>query len=110
MVLNKSIEQLENDIWPESGEFPSGLIKRCYAYRKIPIGSLSHEQLRTLISQDIGIKHLLPIVIEILEANPLAEGDFYQGDLLEATLRIEPTIWKKHPELLERCYTKSTII
>ncbi|WP_440880839.1 contact-dependent growth inhibition system immunity protein [Tenacibaculum sp. C7A-26P2] len=102
MDLNKSIEQLENDIWIEDGEFPSGLVERCFKYRKIPIGSLTNEQLRTLLSQRIGTKHLLPIVIKKLEENPLSEGDLYEGDLLESTIKIEEAVWKISPDSFSR--------
>ena len=102
MSLNKSIEQLENDVWIEDGEFPSRLVERCFKYRKTPIGSLTNEQLRTLLSQKIGTKYLLPIVIEKLEENPLSEGDLYEGDLLESTSKIEEDIWISNPELFSK--------
>lgn len=92
MNTSKTIEQLENDIWKEPKEFPTGLVERCFKYRKIPIGSLTNEQLRTLLSQNIGTKYLFPVVLEILTNNPLAEGDLYEGDLLESILKIEDSI------------------
>jgi hypothetical protein len=98
MNLNKSIEQLENDVWKEPKEFTTGLVERCHRYRKIPLGSLTNEQLRTLISQNIGTKYLLPVVLKILMDNPLAEGDLYEGDLLEATLKIDNSVWQRKQE------------
>ena len=35
-----------------------------------------------MIGQGIGLKHLLPMAVEELKKNPLAEGDYYEGDLL----------------------------
>lgn len=57
MAQTQSIEQLENDFWKET-DFPTGLVERCYRYRKIPIGDLTLAQLRTLIGQQIGLKYL----------------------------------------------------
>lgn len=59
MAKTQSIEQLENDFWKES-DFPTGLVERCYQYRKIPIGDLTPAQLRMLIGQQIGLKYLIP--------------------------------------------------
>jgi hypothetical protein len=50
MTLTKSIEQLENDYWKDI-EFPTGLVGRCYRYRRIPIGNLIVGQIRTLITE-----------------------------------------------------------
>ena len=90
---SKSIEQLENDYWNEEIEFPSNLVINCHKFRKIPIKSLTIEQLRLLISQKIGIEYLTEIAIIKLEQNILAEGDLYQGDLLEAVSRIPTEFW-----------------
>lgn len=100
--MNKSIEQLENDYWGDLTEYPSGLVKNCYEYRKIPISMLSIEQIRTLISQDIGIEQIIGLTIEKLENDVLAEGDFYPGDLLVATSKIKDKFWKMNPSKLKK--------
>jgi hypothetical protein len=48
--------------------------------------------------QNIGTKYLLPVVLKILMDNPLAEGDLYEGDLLEATLKIDNSVWQRKQE------------
>ncbi|QNR84873.1 hypothetical protein H9N25_23870 [Pedobacter riviphilus] len=98
----KSLEILENLKWPDENEYPTSLIKRCHEYRKIPINELTVEQLRTLISQDIGLEHLIPITIEILNKDILAEGDLYPGDLLESALKIDNAFWTNNINLKER--------
>jgi hypothetical protein len=87
LKLDQSIEQLENDYWTDTN-FPTGLIERCFKYRKIPLRHLTIEQLRTLISQNIGLGFLLPAALEILRSNILAEGDYFPGDLLSAVLAV----------------------
>jgi hypothetical protein len=93
------LQVLENSFWPDEKEYVSGLVKRCHEYRKIPVGQLTPEQLRTLIGQQIGLPHLIPIAIEILTADILTEGDFYPGDLLEAVLKVKTNFWVSHPGL-----------
>ena len=55
------------------------------------------EDLRIMISQDIGLKFLLPLALQELEKNILVEGDYYPGDLLSAVLTSEVNFWKENP-------------
>ena len=100
-MLHLSLEQLERDVWPAPG-FRSYLVTRCHALRRVPIGQLSVEDLRMLISQGIGLKYLLPLAIETLEDDPLAEGDFFPGDLLSAVLKRDRADLAKDTVLLDR--------
>jgi hypothetical protein len=93
--LNKSIEQLESDYWNEEIEFPSNLVINCHKYRKIPIEDLTVEQLRLLISQQIGTEYLIGVALEKLERNILTEGDFYEGDLLISVSGLPTEFWAK---------------
>jgi hypothetical protein len=94
--MAKSIEQLENDYWKEPVEFQSNLVINCYKYRKIPINELTIEQLRLLVSQKIGLKHIVRLGIKELAKNVLAEGDFYEGDLLVAISNLTLEFWKEN--------------
>ncbi|MBO9199541.1 MULTISPECIES: contact-dependent growth inhibition system immunity protein [Niastella] len=98
MAITQSIEQLENDYW-EGTDFPTGLVERCFLYRKIPIGRLTPEQLRTLISQQIGLRYLIPVAVKILKQNILTEADLYEGDLLASVLEVGGTFWQQHPAI-----------
>ena len=89
----KSIEQLEKDYWKEPSEFPTDLVKKCYEYRKISIAELTDEQIRLLISQQIGTEYLIGVALEKLERNILTEGDFYEGDLLVAVSGLPTEFW-----------------
>ena len=91
----KSIEQLEQDIWENPSEFPTDLIEKCYNYRKISIAELTNEQLRLLISQQIGIEYIIGIVLKKLKWNILTECDFYEGDLLITVSRLPTEFWNK---------------
>jgi len=92
----KSIEQLEKDIWKNPSEFPTDMIEKCYRYRKTSITELTNEQIRLLISQQIGVEYLIGIVLEKLERNILTECDFYEGDLLVAVSSLPTEFWNKN--------------
>lgn len=46
-----------------------------------------------------GLPYLLPLALEVLRLDPMAEGHMYEGDLLAAVLTRIPEIWSKSPEL-----------
>ncbi|PWG06904.1 contact-dependent growth inhibition system immunity protein [Polaribacter aquimarinus] len=92
----KSIEQLEKDIWKNPSEFPTDLVEKCHRYRKIGIAELTNEQIRLLISQNIGIEYLIGIALEKLERNILTECDFYEGDLLIAVSSLPTEFWNEN--------------
>jgi hypothetical protein len=87
-----TLEQLERDVWPEPAPHEAtSLITKCHRLRKTPIEEFTVENLRTLIGQGIGVAHLAPVALAVLDHEPLAQGDFYPGDLLSAIL--QPTNW-----------------
>ncbi|MFF3446689.1 contact-dependent growth inhibition system immunity protein [Streptomyces sp. NPDC002667] len=55
--------------------------------------------MRLLIGQDIGLAVLLPLAVEALRGNPLAEGHMGEGDLLRAVLTRTSAVWSVHPDL-----------
>lgn len=92
---SKSLEQLENDYWKEPSEFPTALVERCFMCRKIKLCELPIEQIRLLISQKIGLEHLIELALEKRERNILAEGNCYEGDLLDAISKIPTEFWSE---------------
>lgn len=85
-IEHMTLEQLEKDVWPEPG-FQSNLTLTCYELRKKELSKFTVEDLRIMLGQSIGARYLLPMAIKILKENPFAEGDFYEGDLLDAISR-----------------------
>jgi hypothetical protein len=94
---SETLEHLEGVEW-ELPQDSSDLMLRCHALRKKPIGDFSIENLRFMIGQQVGIFFLLPVALEVLEEDPLAEGDFYPGDLLGSVLRVDPSFWQRHTD------------
>ncbi len=70
-----------------------------HALRRKPIGELTVEDLRLLVRQDMGLAYVLPVALEVLRDDPMAEGDMYEGDLLAAVLTRSPEVWSGSPEL-----------
>jgi len=97
----KTLDQLEPPAWGEP-DFHSHLVTTCHRLRRKPIGEFSVEDLRIIIGQEIGLPWLVPLALEVLEQNPLAEGDFYPGDLLRSVLRVEPSFWSREWEWRDR--------
>jgi CDI immunity proteins len=97
-----SLEQLEDDVWPAAPEGATSVVRRVHALRREPIGRLTVEEVRTLLSQNEGLDVLLPRAVVQLQWDPLLKGDSHPGDLLVAALGVEPAQWLKDPVSLVR--------
>jgi len=95
---NKSLENLEKDIWNKPDEHSSHIATTCHKLRKKQLKDFEIEDLRIMIEQNIGLNFLIPFAIEALKQNILAEGDFYKGDLLKSVLTSETVYWKSEKE------------
>nr|WP_252980832.1 contact-dependent growth inhibition system immunity protein [Streptomyces chartreusis] len=94
-----TLEELERDRWPAPSADDTRLVATALTLRRRPIGELTVEDMRLLIGQDIGLPYLLPLALEVLRENPMAEGHMYEGDLLSAVLTRNPSVWAEHSEL-----------
>ncbi len=98
---NKSLQELEHDDWGEP-TYDSHLVKTCHELRRKPLIEFTVEDLRLMIGQAIGLAFLVPIALDRLEKEPLAEGDYYPGDLLTMVLKINEQFWVSNRDLLQR--------
>src|SRR5687768_15480469 len=97
MNLDKTLEQLENKIWPEP-EYDSYLVKTIHALRKKRLMEFETEDLRIMIGQNFILQYLIPLAIDQLKEDILAEGHFYRGDLLKAVLDSDKNFWIQHKD------------
>ncbi|MEV4813279.1 contact-dependent growth inhibition system immunity protein [Micromonospora avicenniae] len=88
-----TIEQLERDVWPSPGPDATFLVRRCIELRRKPITEFNVEDLRIMLGQGIGVPALLPRAVRVLLRDPLAEGDYFPGDLLSNVLRLPDSAW-----------------
>ena len=63
--------------WHPPGPDATRLVKTVHELRDAPLTDLTIEDLRILMSQRVGVDILTPVVLDILDADPLAGGDFY---------------------------------
>ncbi|MEU2901260.1 contact-dependent growth inhibition system immunity protein [Streptomyces sp. NPDC001273] len=96
---DRSLEELERDRWSAPSDSETRLMATVRELHRKPVGGLTVEDMRLLIRQDVGLAYLLPLAVEVLRIDPLAEGDMYEGDLLAAVLTRSREVWSKSPEL-----------
>jgi hypothetical protein len=94
---SRTLDELDPPAWG-AASYDSYLVRRCHELRRTPLRDFEVEDYRIMIGQQIALPILVPRAINILQANPLAEGDFYPGDLLKAVLGIEKPYWHAHVE------------
>ncbi|MGW4483917.1 contact-dependent growth inhibition system immunity protein [Amycolatopsis sp. NPDC004368] len=93
-----TLEQIENRRWGDPPADATRLVKTVHELRHKPVGAMNTEDLRLLLLQQESLDVLVPVALSRLEQNPLAEGDFYPGDLLTAVLKIPQAYWLLHPD------------
>jgi hypothetical protein len=98
---NKSLQELEH---VDLGEPPlnSHLVKTIHRLHRKPLAQFDVEDLRIVIGQGMSLPYLIPLALEVLEEDPLADGDFFRGDLLKAVLDGGQEYWSSRPELVQR--------
>jgi hypothetical protein len=95
-INKKTIEELENDYWVTPLSFQTELTKSIFFLRKKRLIDFDSNDLRILISQDIGVKYLIPKAINLLKENILEEASYYPGDLLSTLLNLDYAYWLKN--------------
>lgn len=95
-----SLEQLDGEKWGSPPADASRMMSTVYELRHKPVGGLEPEELRVLLSQQVGVDVLMPRALRLLAANPLLEGDHYPGDVLVALLKAPAEYWSAHPDHL----------
>jgi hypothetical protein len=96
-MSDETLEQLEGSIWP-SPDYDSYLVSTVHRLRQKPLAEFTVADLRIMVGQGVGLPYLMELAVGVLERQPLAEGDFYPGDLLssvvgaESWLACQPTL------------------
>ena len=91
-----TLEKLENEYWG-APDYPSHLVTTMHKIRTIPLNQLTSEHLRMANGQRMSLQYLVPLAVDKLEENPLAEGNMYEGDLLFNILtRIPEEFWQQN--------------
>lgn len=91
-----TLQELENSDWGDPNHGETTMIRKCLALRRKPISDFFDEDLRLMIGQQIGLNHLVPIALDVLEKNPHAGGDCFEGAMIEVLCRIDREWWAIH--------------
>lgn len=94
---SRSLEKLDGENWGEPDTAPTPMVAKCLQLRRTPLRELGHADLRLLISQQIGLQHLVPEALELIRENTLLQAEFYPGDLLCALLHVDRGYWSRNP-------------
>lgn len=94
----KSLQALESDDWAKP-DFDSHLVRTCHRLRHVPLENFETGDLRIMIGQQISLFFLVPLALEKLEEDPLAEGNYYPGDLLKVVLEVPAKFWDLHTDM-----------
>jgi hypothetical protein len=94
---SKSLQQLDGEDWGEP-TYDSYLVTECHRLRRVPLSQFTVEDLRILIGQHMCLDYLMPLALEYLRSDALAEGAYYPGDLLSAVMRAGRDVWHQHPD------------
>jgi hypothetical protein len=97
----KSLQELEQDDWGEPTH-NSYLVMTIHRLRRKPLADFTVEDFRLVLGQRIALPFLIPLAVERLEDHPLAAGDLYPGDLLQAVVRAGDEFWSGHTDCLQR--------
>ena len=98
----KSLQDIEQHDWGEPSKDDTSLVTRCLRLRRKPLCEFTVGDLRIMIGQRISLPILIPLAVERLEEEPLAEGSFYPGDLLNAVFGAGEEFWASHPDSFQR--------
>jgi len=97
----KSLNILKNQSNEDDSDH-TGLIANCIRLHKKVLNDFTVEDLRLMIGQNETLIYLIPLALEELDKNTLAEGDLFEGDLLTNILNCDADYWKKGPDSLRK--------
>lgn len=93
----RTLEQIDGQNWGDPDAAPTGMVARCLRLRRTPLKDLTEGDLRLLLSQQVGLRTLVPKALQLVSNEALLETEFYPGDLLSALLRIDNAYWSDSP-------------
>ncbi|WP_405977692.1 contact-dependent growth inhibition system immunity protein [Streptomyces sp. NBC_00158] len=97
--LDRTLDELDPPRWAAPTGDATHLVRKVHALRRVPLGQLQPADLRTLISQRVGLPYALPLAVRLLLDEPLLDAYFYEGDLLLAVVDAPASAWATLPEL-----------
>ncbi|WP_326764031.1 contact-dependent growth inhibition system immunity protein [Streptomyces sp. NBC_01591] len=100
--LDRALDELDPPRWAAPDADATHLVRKVHELRCTPLGQLRPADLRTLVSQQVSLPHVLPLAVRLLLEDPLLEAYFYEGDLLLAAVEAPGSAWAVLPDLAAR--------
>ena len=101
MSAAPSLKDLQGPFNPPE-ELAQLRVAECGRLHEMPLAALSPGDLHTLISEGIGLQHLMSLALARLEESPLQQVNTYAGDLLSSVLSAPTSFWSVNPLLRKR--------
>ena len=95
----KSIENLEKDFWGQPPKASTPLVNKVHELRTIQIEKLEPKDIRLLIGQNVGLKYLIPLALDILRDNLFVDAELYDGDLLKTVMNVNDDFWLNNKDV-----------
>ncbi|MER5528120.1 contact-dependent growth inhibition system immunity protein [Streptomyces sp. NPDC002677] len=108
--LDRTLDELDPPRWMPPAADATRLVRTVHELRCVPLGELGPADLRTLVSQQVALPHVLPLAVRLLIEEPLLDAYFYEGDLLLAAVNAPASAWALLPELGARLRTVITTL
>ncbi|GGT40010.1 hypothetical protein GCM10010271_50040 [Streptomyces kurssanovii] len=108
--LDRTLDELDPPRWTPPAPDATRLVRKVHALRRVPLGRLGSADLHTLVSQQVALPYVLPLVVRRLLEEPLLDAYFYEGDLLLAAVGAPASAWDLLPDLGDRLRTVITAL
>ena len=95
-LVGQTLERLSGHQLPDEGG--TSLTQRAARAWKTPIEAMTCEQLRLLLSQDLGTPWIAPLACLVVTSRPNATVTYYPGDLAQEILRAFPMVYASDPK------------
>lgn len=99
--LDRTLDEVDGPPWPPPPSPTTGLVTKVHALRRRRLGDLAPADLRTLITQQVGLPYVLPLAVRLLLEEPMLDSYFHPGDLLLAVMGRPAPDWVLLPGLRE---------
>ena len=98
----KSIENLEKEFWGQPPKNSTPLVDKVHRLRTIQIEKLKPKDIRLLIGQNVGLKYLIPVALDILQDDLFVDAKLYEGDVLQKVINVKNDFWDNNKELKQK--------
>jgi hypothetical protein len=75
---DQTLTQLEGEDWGEP-TYPSYVVTNSHRLRYKPLREFTAEDLRFMLGQQNSLPILMPMALDVLDADPFSGGDMYEG-------------------------------